>query len=112
MILCIAILVQFMLPHSKPAVELPYFALLKSTVNLIRTYPQLRESAFLGASLFCCFSAFWTTLVFLLETPPYHYGSQAAGLFGLWARPEPQAHRSSGASPISTARDSPSAPRC
>ncbi len=83
MILCIAILVQFMLPHSKPAVELPYFALLKSTVNLIRTYPQLRESAFLGASLFCCFSAFWTTLVFLLETPPYHYGSQAAGLFGL-----------------------------
>ena len=29
------------------------------------------------------FTAFWTTLVFELETPPYHYGSQAAGLFGL-----------------------------
>jgi predicted MFS family arabinose efflux permease len=83
LILCIAILVQFMLPRSQPAVELPYLALLRSTVHLIRTYPQLRESAFLGASLFCCFSAFWTTLVFLLETPPYHYGGQAAGLFGL-----------------------------
>jgi predicted MFS family arabinose efflux permease len=29
------------------------------------------------------FSAFWTTLVFLLGRPPYHYGAQAAGLFGL-----------------------------
>jgi hypothetical protein len=28
-------------------------------------------------------AAFWTTLVFLLETPPYHYGSQSAGLFGI-----------------------------
>ncbi len=83
LMMCIAILVQFMLPHSKPAVDLPYLSLLRSTVKLIRIHPQLRESAFLGASLFCCFSAFWTTLVFLLETPPYHYGSQAAGLFGL-----------------------------
>jgi predicted MFS family arabinose efflux permease len=83
LMLCIATLVQFMLPRSQPAVDLPYLSLLRSTVNLIRTYPQLRESAFLGASLFCCFSAFWTTLVFLLETPPYHYGSEAAGLFGL-----------------------------
>jgi predicted MFS family arabinose efflux permease len=83
LMMCIAILVQFTLPHSKPAVDLPYLSLLRSTVNLIRIHPQLRESAFLGASLFCCFSAFWTTLVFLLETPPYHYGSQAAGLFGL-----------------------------
>jgi predicted MFS family arabinose efflux permease len=28
-------------------------------------------------------SAAWTTLVFFLGTPPYHYGSEAAGLFGL-----------------------------
>jgi MFS family permease len=43
----------------------------------------LRESALLGATLFCAFSAFWTTLVFLLQTPPYHYGPSVAGLFGL-----------------------------
>ena len=81
--LSVAILVQFLLPRSKPVAELTYLSLLRSTVDLIRIHLELRESAFLGAALFCCFSAFWTTLVFLLETPPYHYGSQAAGLFGL-----------------------------
>jgi predicted MFS family arabinose efflux permease len=83
MMSCVAILVQFLLPRSEPAVELPYLSLLRSTIGLIREHKELREAAFLGGCLFCCFSAFWTTLVFLLETPPYHYGSQVAGLFGL-----------------------------
>jgi predicted MFS family arabinose efflux permease len=83
LMLCIAILVQFLLPHSKPTLKLSYISLLKSTVDLVRTYPALRESAFFGAMLFACFTAFWTTLVFFLEKPPYHYGSEAAGLFGL-----------------------------
>src|ERR1700685_363531 len=61
--LSVAILVQFLLPRSKPVAELTYLSLLRSMVNLIRVHPELRESAFLGASLFCCFSAFWTTLV-------------------------------------------------
>jgi len=83
MMLCVAILVQFLLPRSKPAVELPYLSLLRSTIGLIREHRDLREAAFLGGCLFCCFSAFWTTLVFFLGTPPYHYGAEAAGLFGL-----------------------------
>ena len=83
LMLCIAILVQFLLPHSKPTLKLSYFALLRSTGQLVRAYPALRESAFFGAMLFSCFTAFWTTLVFFLEKPPYHYGSEGAGLFGL-----------------------------
>jgi predicted MFS family arabinose efflux permease len=81
--LTIAVLVQFLLPHSRPTLDLPYLSLLKSTLQLIRKYPALRESAFFGGALFSCFTAFWTTLVFFLEKPPYHYGSEAAGLFGL-----------------------------
>ncbi|MFZ0980790.1 MAG: MFS transporter [Candidatus Acidiferrales bacterium] len=83
MMLTVVILVQFLLPHSKPSIELPYLSLLRSTIHLIREHKDLREAAFLGGCLFCCFSAFWTTLVFFLETPPYHYDSEAAGLFGL-----------------------------
>ena len=83
MMLLVAILVQFFLPRSKPTVNLSYISLMRSTVGLVRSHPALRESAFIGASIFCCFSAFWTTLIFLLESPPFHYGSQAAGLFGL-----------------------------
>jgi predicted MFS family arabinose efflux permease len=37
----------------------------------------------LAMLLFMTFSALWTTLVFLLRTPPYHYGTTAAGVFGL-----------------------------
>lgn len=83
LMLTVAILVQFLLPRSKPSIELPYFSLLRSTIGLIREHRDLREAAFLGGCLFCCFSAFWTTLVFFLGTPPYHYGAEAAGLFGL-----------------------------
>jgi predicted MFS family arabinose efflux permease len=83
MIIVVTVLVQFLLPLSKPTVEMSYFSLLRSTLDLARKHPALRESAFLGASFMCCFSAFWTTLIFLLETPPFHYGSQTAGLFGL-----------------------------
>ncbi len=81
--LMLAATTKFFLPRSVPEVDLSYPALLRSIADLVRTQPALRESAFVGATFFCAFSVFWTTLVFLLRTPPYHYGSQTAGLFGL-----------------------------
>jgi predicted MFS family arabinose efflux permease len=33
--------------------------------------------------MFGALNAFWVTLIFLLEAPPYHYGECAAGFFGL-----------------------------
>lgn len=83
MMAILAVLVRRFLPRSEPTVSLRYRALLRSIAALVRTLPELRESAFLGAMFFCAFSAFWTTLIFLLEAPPFHYGSRAAGLFGL-----------------------------
>ena len=75
--------VRFFLPKSEPDVSLPYRQLLRSILQLAKEHAALRESGLLGALLFAVFSAFWTTLVFLLETPPFHYGAQVAGLFGL-----------------------------
>lgn len=63
--------------------RLSYGQLLRSLGTLFVEERGLREAALFGACSFAAFSAFWSTLVFLLETPPYHYGSRTAGLFGL-----------------------------
>jgi MFS family permease len=56
---------------------------MRSVADLAREHAVLRESALLAGLLFFTFAALWTTLVFLLRTPPYHYGTSAAGTFGL-----------------------------
>jgi MFS family permease len=43
----------------------------------------LRESAVVGGLVFGAFSAFWTTLVFLLGSPHYRLGAGIAGSFGV-----------------------------
>jgi predicted MFS family arabinose efflux permease len=78
-----ALLLRFQLPRTPPHSEITYPELLRSIGRLVRELPKLRQVSFVAAMLFAAFSAFWTTLVFLLETPPYHFGSQTAGLFGL-----------------------------
>jgi predicted MFS family arabinose efflux permease len=83
LMLALAVAIRAGLPESEPELRLSWPSLIRSTLVLIREQPVLREAAALGAILFCAFSAFWTTLVFFLETPPYHYGSAVAGLFGL-----------------------------
>ncbi|MBV9387714.1 MAG: MFS transporter [Chroococcidiopsidaceae cyanobacterium CP_BM_ER_R8_30] len=76
-------LVLGLLPKSQPSLKLSYWKLMQSLLELIRSQPVLREASLIGAMSFGAFSAFWSTLVFLLEKPPYHYGSEVAGLFGL-----------------------------
>jgi predicted MFS family arabinose efflux permease len=83
LMLVLAGLIRTGLPESKPELQLSWLQLMASTFALIRHQPVLREAATLGAIFFCAFSAFWTTLVFFLRTPPYHYGSGVAGVFGL-----------------------------
>src|SRR5258708_4642467 len=83
LMLIIATLFHFGLPRSSPAVKMSWLALIRSAGDLVRGQQTLREAALLGAVFFGWFSAFWTTLVFFLQHPPYHYGSGVAGLFGL-----------------------------
>ena len=61
----------------------PYKNLLTSMWGLIKREPVLRESMINGALMFGAFSAFWTCLVFFLETPVYNWGAKEAGMFGL-----------------------------
>jgi predicted MFS family arabinose efflux permease len=81
--LVLAAVLWWMLPHSQPALNISYPKLMRSLFRIVREQPVLREASAIGALSFGAFSAFWSTLVFLLEQPPYHYGSAVAGLFGL-----------------------------
>lgn len=83
LMIILAVVIQKRLPLSPPLSKLSYRQLMHSLVHLVRQQPVLREAALNIALIFAAFSAFWATLVFFLETPPYHYGSQVAGLFGL-----------------------------
>jgi len=82
-ILILAGILRAQLPASRPALVISWAELMRSTWHLVRRHALLRESALLGAMCFAAFSAFWTTLVFFLESPAYHYGSAVAGFFGL-----------------------------
>src|ERR1700732_3414963 len=83
MMVAMAALLRAMLPVSRPDARIRYRELLSSLIPLARKLPALRQAAIMSGFAFGAFSAYWTTLVFFLETPPYHYGAQMAGLLGL-----------------------------
>ncbi|WP_221269440.1 MFS transporter [Mucilaginibacter sp. X5P1] len=76
------IMVFFFLPEVEPDYKGSYKNLMKSLIHLFKAEPKLRFAALRGALCFACFSAFWTTIVFLLKEN-FNMGSDAAGLFGL-----------------------------
>jgi predicted MFS family arabinose efflux permease len=79
----LAAALRLALPIDTPDLNLRYRQLVASIWHLARTEPVLREAAIKGGMLFGAFSTFWTTLIFFLATPPYHFGARTAGLFGL-----------------------------
>jgi len=83
LMIALAVVLWWLLPVSRPSTKLSYPQLLRSLPALLRAEPVLRETCAIGALGFATFSMFWVTLAFFLETPPYHYGSEVAGLFGL-----------------------------
>lgn len=76
-------LIRFAFPKSEANGQMAYGKLMKSIPSLIREQRTLRESALNGFFMFGSFSAFWTSLIFLLESPHYGMGTREAGLFGL-----------------------------
>jgi predicted MFS family arabinose efflux permease len=79
----LAVAMAATLPHSVGESQLHYSELIASLWHFTKREPVLRESSLAGAMLFASFSAFWSMLPFRLEMPPLHYGSRAAGLFGI-----------------------------
>ena len=83
LMLVLAVTLRVTLQPSRPGLSLKWTVLMRSIISLAREHAMLREAALLACVLFMSFSALWTTLVFLMRTPPYHYGTTATGLFGL-----------------------------
>ncbi len=71
------------LPEVKPDYKGTYGSLMTSLMHLIKTEPKLRVAALRGALCFACFSAFWSTIAFLLHDN-LHKGSGYAGFLGIF----------------------------
>jgi predicted MFS family arabinose efflux permease len=72
-----------LVPDLPPEVDTGYGAQLKQTLGLLRSQPVLRWRSLIGACGFGSFSAFWTTVSFLLSRPPYDFDQLEIGLFAL-----------------------------
>jgi len=77
------VLIALIVPEVEPDYKGNYGSLMKSLFSLVKQEPTLRLAAIRGGLCFACFSAFWTTLTFLLREPPFNEGSAVAGAFGL-----------------------------
>jgi predicted MFS family arabinose efflux permease len=80
--LALALLVRLTLPVQPAGQRATYVALLRSMPELFAKNPGLRRVGAISALNFASFSAFWTTLAFLLADS-YHYGPGVVGLFGI-----------------------------
>jgi predicted MFS family arabinose efflux permease len=76
------LLIWVFLPEVEPDYKGNYKQLMASMTELFKHEPALRLAALRGALCFACFSAFWTTIVFLLKQN-FDMGASVAGEFGL-----------------------------
>ena len=83
MMILLILAFKLWLPKSVLDSSMSYKELLKSLIGLLKDQPILMEASLIGAMMFGTFSIFWTALSFLLKSPAYNLGAQAAGMFGL-----------------------------
>lgn len=81
--LLLATLIRGTLPADGQKRRFRYGELLGSLPSMFRSHRLLREGAAVGGCWFAAFSAFWASLAAHVEQSPFHYGPEAAGLFGL-----------------------------
>jgi predicted MFS family arabinose efflux permease len=79
----LALALRAALPQHAPTTTIPYAHVLRSTVQLVRTHPQLLRRGLYQAAMFASFSAFWTTISYVLTGPRFHYSEVGVGIFAL-----------------------------
>ncbi|MFK0110008.1 MFS transporter [Streptomyces sp. NPDC091217] len=79
----LAVALRFALPKHAPTTTVPYHHVLRSTVTLVRTHPVLLRRGLYQAAMFGAFSAFWTTISYVLTGPHFHYSAVGVGIFAL-----------------------------
>ncbi|MGX1545920.1 MFS transporter [Streptomyces adustus] len=79
----LAMALRAALPRHAPTTTIPYHHVLRSTVRLVRTHPVLLRRGLYQAAMFGAFSAFWTTVSFVLTGPRFHYSPVGVGVFAL-----------------------------
>jgi predicted MFS family arabinose efflux permease len=82
MMVLLGVLLRSGLPHRPPALTLSYVRLMRSLWDVLKTQPKLWRPALIGALSFGTFTAFWTSLSFLMRDE-FHRGSTETGLFGI-----------------------------
>lgn len=82
MMLALTALLRGRLPHRPPAVAMRYRELMVSLWRVLRSQPRLWRPSVIGALSFASFTAFWTSLAFLMAEH-FHRGSTETGLFGV-----------------------------
>jgi predicted MFS family arabinose efflux permease len=78
-----AALLALRLPRSRAETRRSYGQLLASLATLWRELPDLRLAAVTQAMIFGAFTVLWTVLAFRLQEPPFGYGADVVGLFGI-----------------------------
>ncbi|NUS79939.1 MAG: MFS transporter, partial [Streptomyces sp.] len=79
----LAVALRAALPRHAPTITVPYHHVLRSTARLVRTHPVLVRRGLYQAAMFGAFSAFWTTVSFVLTGPRFHYSPVGVAVFAL-----------------------------
>ncbi|WP_327238935.1 MFS transporter [Streptomyces sp. NBC_01318] len=79
----LALALRVALPQQAPTTSLAYGQVLRSTFRLVRTHPALLRRGLYQAAMYAAFSAFWTTVSFVLTGPRFHYSPIGVGVFAL-----------------------------
>ncbi|SHM59193.1 MFS transporter [Flavobacterium xanthum] len=82
MMIILFVILKFKLPTIEPVFKGSYASLMKSLHHYFKTDASLRLATLRGGLAFAGLSAFWTTLVFLMQDS-FGYGSTITGAFGI-----------------------------